>query len=137
MAALVAAPGWSGIQYLEIGAGSSAWDGNPLPPVPSAAETALITPLTRVPLTGFQFLTGAVDGATGRYTIQSTPSRFALLNFYVAQGVATGTWREFAIVGGNATAVTGTGLYLAVVRFPARVRGSSDDPKIEQIALYL
>ena len=129
-------PGYAGWQYIAIGTGSVTWDGLVNPPPAEVNEVGLIDEFARIPITAHHYIDerdnivldltrvvqvqGVIDGAVLGETLHN-PKPF----------------RELALVGGNATAALGSGMYLAIVRIPREVRYVGDDPQIITVEIEL
>ena len=94
--------GYSGLQYVVIGSGNVSWDTSGVPS-PTVGQTQMVNELGRV-AASIVFLDGSNNptaSVTNKLEISGT----------FGSGVAEGAdWREWGIVGGNATGTANTGL---------------------------
>lgn len=98
--------GYSGIGYWAIGKGLDTWD-DENPPAPVKSDTKLVSEIGRkaIPTSAIKF----VD-INGIVTTDVTNRLLIELTFDKADCI--GKWREFSIVGGNATAVADSGIFI-------------------------
>lgn len=98
--------GKGGLCYWAIGSGQASWDDNNLPS-PSPTDTQLVNEIGRkvIPTSAFKFL-----DAQGNVTSDITNILQITLTFNASE--CNGDWREFAIVGGNATNEVNTGIII-------------------------
>jgi hypothetical protein len=94
-----------GATYWAIGSGQEAWDTAPVNPQPS--DTRLNNEIGRklIPASAIKFL-----DAQGNETNSITNTILITLTFGANE--LNGKWREFAIVGGNATSNTNSGILI-------------------------
>lgn len=97
--------GYSGIQYWAVGSGASAWDSNM--PTPELTATRLTAEIGRVPISASE-----VKFLNSAYEEVSTPSNIIQITHTFGANDCNGTWREFGIFGGNATASLNSGLMI-------------------------
>ena len=98
--------GYSGIQYWAIGSGSASWDSNM--PNPNLTDVKLTAEIGRVAITPSEitFLDPtSLQGVT-------TPTNVIQITHTFGENDCNGTWREFGIFGGNATATSNSGLMI-------------------------
>ena len=97
--------GYSGIQYWAVGSGASAWDSNPVNPELTA--TKLTAEIGRVPISASEitFLDSNNNATT-------TPTNVIQISHTFGENDCNGTWREFGIFGGNATATSNSGIMI-------------------------
>ncbi len=96
--------GYAGVQYWAVGNGNGSWD-DVNPPAPAVTDTQLTSEIGRkaIPGTAVKFLDGA-DAETPTVTNKLQIK----LTFNYAD--CNGSWREFGIFGGNATATANSGV---------------------------
>ena len=94
-----------GATYWAIGSGQESWDTNPTDPQPT--DTRLVNEVGRkwIPNSAFTFL-----DSHGRETSSITNTIQITLTFGANE--VNGKWREFAIVGGNATSNANSGILI-------------------------
>lgn len=94
-----------GATYWAIGSGQEAWDTNPVNP--QATDVRLANEIGRkaIPTSAIKFL-----DAEGRATSDITNTILISLTFGAEE--FNGKWREFAIVGGNATSGLNSGILI-------------------------
>ena len=94
-----------GATYWSIGSGQESWDTNPTDPQPT--DTRLVNEIGRklIPNSAFTFL-----DSHGRETSSITNTIQITLTFGANE--VNGKWREFAIVGGNATSNANSGILI-------------------------
>lgn len=97
--------GYSGIQYWAVGSGASSWDSSL--PNPDINATRLTAEIGRVPISASEIV--FLDS---NYKVSSTPTNIIQITHTFGTGDCNGTWREFGIFGGNATASTNSGLMI-------------------------
>lgn len=97
--------GYSGIQYWAVGSGASSWDSET--PAPDVNATRLTAEIGRVaiPASEITFL-------DSNYNEVSNPTNIIQIKHTFGVSDCNGTWREFGIFGGNATATTNSGLLI-------------------------
>ena len=97
--------GYSGIQYWAVGSGASSWDNET--PTPDVNATRLTAEIGRVaiPASEITFL-------DSNYNEVSNPTNIIQIKHTFGVSDCNGTWREFGIFGGNATATTNSGLLI-------------------------
>ena len=96
--------GYSGIGYWAVGSGSEAWDNtNPTPA--TVNDTGCTNEIGRkqIPASAIKFLD------SGNATTDS-PTNKLQITLTFSENECNGTWREFAIFGGNATSTRNSGL---------------------------
>lgn len=98
--------GKGGLCYWAVGSGQSGWDDNNLPS-PSPTDTQLVNEIGRkaIPSSAFKFL-----DASGNITANITNVLQITLTFNASE--CNGDWREFAIVGGDASSVINSGVLI-------------------------
>lgn len=97
--------GYSGIQYWAIGSGASSWDTTT--PTPEIGATRLTAEIGRVPISASEIAFLDTD-----YNVVSTPTNILQISHTFGTTDCNGTWREFGIFGGNATASLNSGLMI-------------------------
>lgn len=97
--------GYSGIQYWAIGSGATSWDSNT--PSPSLDATKLTAEIGRSVInpSDIKFL-------NNNYEEVSTPTPIIQISHTFGTDECNGTWREFGIFGGNATASANSGIMI-------------------------
>ncbi len=93
------------ISYWAIGSGNPSWD--TVPGIPSVTDTILVAEFARKLITPSEM---TYLDAGDLPTVSNTNKLQIILTFGTSE--ANGTWREFGIFGGNATAVLDTGLMI-------------------------
>lgn len=95
--------GYGGIKYWAIGSGSDSWDNNPHSP--SASDEGCTNEIYRkaIPSNAIKYLDDNFEETSNK-----TNRLLISLTFNNDEG--NGTWREFAIVGGNATDQANSGI---------------------------
>lgn len=94
-----------GISYWAIGQGSSSWDSNMPNPVLSA--TKLTSEIGRVAISSSEISFLSSSGTT-----TSSPTNVLQIKHTFGTDECNGTWREFGIFGGNATATANSGILM-------------------------
>ena len=110
----------TGIQYLAVGEGLSAWDATP--PTLSASDTTLETETFRkavVPATEMVY----IDALGG--SVVGGPTRFIRITVTLTTAEANGDLREWGLFGGNATGAANSGLMIDWVSHGLIVKDSS------------
>lgn len=97
--------GYSGIQYWAVGSGASSWDTTT--PTPEIGATRLTAEIGRVPISASEIAFLDTD-----YNVVSTPTNILQISHTFGTTDCNGTWREFGIFGGNATASLNSGLMI-------------------------
>lgn len=97
--------GYNGIQYWAVGSGSSSWDNSI--PTPELTANRLTAEIGRVEIRPDEI--SFLD--TGFNKI-STPSNIIQIEHTFGANDCNGSWREFAIFGGNATATVNSGIMI-------------------------
>ena len=94
-----------GATYWAIGSGADSWDSSM--PNPNPTDTQLVKEIGRkaIPNSAIKFLTSS--GAES-----STPTNILQITLVFGAEELNGKWREFAIVGGNATSSANTGILI-------------------------
>lgn len=94
-----------GATYWAIGSGAESWDTTPVNPSPS--DTRLVAEIGRklIPNSAIQFLD---DKGASTQSITNT----ILITMTFSASELNGKWREFAIVGGNATTNANSGILI-------------------------
>lgn len=97
--------GYSGIGYWAIGSGQASWDTSLQNP--TASGTKLVTEFARkaIPASAITFLTSSD-------TVSSTVTNRLQITLTFEESEANGSWREFGIFGGNATATKDSGIMI-------------------------
>lgn len=114
MALLGTHPTWGGLQYLAIGEGDPSWDVTP--PSQSHDATILTSEIFRKAI-GYANVT--FRDPSNPDAIVADPSRVMQLEVEFGAAEANGIHREFALFGGDATAVANTGqIFNWVVTLP-------------------
>lgn len=101
---LKAQAGYKGIQYWAVGSGSEGWD-NVNPPVALATDTGCTNEIGRkaIPTSAIVFL-------DTNNNVTATPTNKIQITVTFGENDCNGTWREFAIFGGNATTTRNSGI---------------------------
>ena len=97
--------GFSGAQYWAIGSGASSWDTNM--PSPEIGATKLTQEIGRV-----QLIPSKIKFLNSSFEEVSTPTNIIQISHTFGEDDCNGTWREFGIFGGNATATKDSGLMI-------------------------
>lgn len=102
-------PDLTGLTYLAVGSGLSAWDTTP--PTQDRADTTLTTEYFRkaIPVTDIQFMDPDLPAGS---TPVAGPTRKITLSTTLLSGEANGSMREFGLFGGDADGVADSGLML-------------------------
>lgn len=97
--------GYKGLQYWAVGSGASSWDSNM--PTPEIGETRLTSEIGRVAISpsDIKFLDSG-------YNEVSNPTNILQVSHTFGANDCNGTWREFGIFGGNATATSNSGIMI-------------------------
>lgn len=98
--------GYSGIQYWAIGKGSSTWDSNSSV-APALGDTKLTSEIGRVAINPSD-----ISFLSPNYNKVSTPTNIIQIEHTFGADECNGTWREFGIFGGNATAEANSGIMI-------------------------
>jgi hypothetical protein len=96
--------GYSGIGYWVIGSGLDAWD-DVTPPAPSVGDHGVVTEVGRKQIT-----TANMSFIDSNGTVTGVVTNRILIDVTFGNSECNGRWREFSIMGGNATATAGTGI---------------------------
>ena len=97
--------GYTGIQYWAVGSGASSWDSNM--PSPSLSDTRLTAELGRVEIDPSK-----IEFLTPDYGTSDVPTNIIQISHSFGEKDCNGTWREFAIFGGNATDSRNSGIMI-------------------------
>lgn len=97
--------GYSGIQYWAVGSGADSWDGSL--PAPEISATRLTNEVGRVLI-----LPSEIVFLDSDYNEVSTPTNIIQISHTFGSDDCNGVWREFGIFGGNATAITNSGIMI-------------------------
>lgn len=95
-----------GATYWAVGKGEDHWD-NTTPPSPQPTDTRLTGEIGRK-----QILPSNITFLDSRGEPSSTPTNVLLIKVTFTSSDCNGAWREFAIVGGNATSSINTGILI-------------------------
>lgn len=96
--------GYSGIGYWAVGSGSDGWDNtNPTPATVNDVGCTNEIGRKQIPTTAIKFL----DSSN---LVTETPTNKLQITLTFSENECNGTWREFAIFGGNATSTRNSGL---------------------------
>lgn len=97
--------GYKGIQYWAVGSGAESWDTKDVSPV--VTENRLTKEIGRkaIPASAITFLDSNLE-------VTSTPTNMIQVVLTFEENDCNGTWREFGIFGGNATASANTGILI-------------------------
>ena len=97
--------GYTGVQYWAVGTGEESWDDTL--PTPEISDTALTSELGRVAIDkdNIKFLTPELEESP-------TPTNILQITHTFETTDCNGTWREFGIFGGNATASANSGIMI-------------------------
>lgn len=96
---------YKGIQYWAVGTGASSWDSSL--PDPTLTEVKLTSELGRKAVT-----TSNIKYLTPESVESPTPTNIIEISCVFEANECNGSWREFALFGGNATATTNSGSML-------------------------
>lgn len=96
---------YKGIQYWAVGSGADAWDSNL--PNPSLDATKLTNEIGRVAISAEDIIFLDSD-----YNPTTTPTNILQISHVFGENDCNGTWREFGIFGGNATATANSGIMI-------------------------
>lgn len=105
MALVAGATGYSGVQYWAIGSGDASWDSNPVDPVENA--TRLTNEIGRVAIASSE-----IKFVDAEYQESATPTNILQIEHTFGANDCNGTWREFGLFGGNATATANSGIMI-------------------------
>jgi len=96
---------YTGIQYWAVGSGNASWDSSM--PTPDVNATQLTAELGRlaIPASEITFL-------DSNYEETSTPTNIIQVKHTFGTTDCNGTWREFGLFGGNATANANSGIMI-------------------------
>lgn len=97
--------GYSGIQYWAVGSGSSSWDSNNNGP--SLNDARLTNEIGRVPISASD-----ISFLNSNNVKVSSPTNIIQIERVFGEEDCNGTWREFAIFGGNATQDSNSGIMI-------------------------
>ena len=99
-------PGYSGILYWAVGSGLAGWDVLN-PPAPSAGDTKLVNEIGRkaIPTSAIKFLDASNN-------VSAIPTNKLLIELTFTEADCNGSWKEFAIIGGNATTTKDSGVLI-------------------------
>lgn len=97
--------GYFGIQYWAVGSGNPSWDSSV--PAPDENATRLVSEIGRVPI-----LPAEISFLDSGFSVTTTPSNIIQISHTFEANDCNGTWREFGIFGGNATAVANSGIMI-------------------------
>lgn len=97
--------GYSGIQYWAIGSGAPSWDNTM--PTPDINATKLTAEIGRMPIDPSKIV--FLDN---EFNVVSTPTNIIQISHIFGESDCNGTWREFAIFGGNATSTANSGIMI-------------------------
>ena len=117
--------GYSGIQYVVVGSGQVSWDADGVPDA-TAAQTDMVSELARVAAT-----VSYLDSANA---LSLTPTSRLSISGVFTSTLGNESWREWGIVGGNATAVADSGL-LIDYRTNELVNKTSSDTFLRRVRL--
>lgn len=98
--------GYSGLQYWAVGEGLSSWNSS-APPEPSESDTQLVKEIGRKQLSSSDITWVNESGANS-----TTPTNRLKVRVTFGYNDCTGTWREFGLFGGNATASANSGIMI-------------------------
>lgn len=96
--------GYGGIGYWVVGSGLDTWD-DVNPPTPNTGDHGVVTELGRKQITSSNI--SFIDNS-GNVTASATNR--ILIDVTFGNSECNGKWREFSIMGGNASATAGTGI---------------------------
>ena len=109
--------GYGGVQYVAVGTGQAAWDTDGTP-APTIDQAALENELGRV-APSIVFLDASNNESltvTNRIQVSGT----------FADADAVGTWREWGVFGGTATASANSGILIDYLTHGAKVKGNDE-----------
>lgn len=95
----------NGVQYWAVGSGNSSWDSNM--PNPSLEETQLTNEIGRSLISSSDIVFLDED-----YEETSSPTNILQISHTFGSSECNGTWREFGLFGGNATATANSGIMI-------------------------
>lgn len=95
----------NGVQYWAIGSGNSSWDSSM--PNPSLTETQLTNEIGRSLIS-----TSDIVFLDENYEETSSPTNILQVSHTFGSSECNGTWREFGLFGGNATATANSGIMI-------------------------
>ena len=98
--------GYDGVKYWVIGEGQLAWDASG-PPTPFASDNGCVSEIFRKAITP-----GDITFIDSGGNVSATPTNIIQISVIIDYNEANGNWREFSIMGGNATATKDSGLSL-------------------------
>ena len=95
-----------GATFWAVGKGLETWD-NVNPPSPNATDNVLTSEIGRKAISASNIVFLNDSGS-----VSSTPTNVIQITVTFGANECNGSWREFAIVGGNATASANTGILI-------------------------
>ena len=95
----------TGLQYWAVGSGAPSWDTNI--PTPELTATRLTAEIGRVPISADELAFLDQD-----YRVVSTPTNILQISHTFGADDCNGVWREFGILGGNATETANSGIMI-------------------------
>lgn len=98
--------GYNGLQYWAVGEGLSSWNSEALPE-PNTTDVKLVKEIGRKALSPSD-MTWVDEGGTN----SPTPTNRLKVKVSFGYNDCTGTWREFGLFGGNATASADSGIMI-------------------------
>ncbi len=112
--------GYHGVTYWAVGSGNAGWDVSPVDP--TIDETTLTNEIGRKAITAstdIKFL-----DALNEETL--TPTNKIKITLLFGENDCNGTWREFGLFGGNATATANTGLMIDKKHHPVITKSTAN-----------
>lgn len=119
--------GYTGISYWAVGQGASSWDTST--PNPTVSETKLVAEVGRK-----QINSSDVTWVNESDEVSSTPTNKLRVRCTFGPNECTGSWREFAIFGGNATATKDSGIMINHKNHPIMTK--SEQVEIEREIIF-
>lgn len=98
------ASGYKGLTYWAVGVGSESWDATN-PPTALATDTGCVSELGRKAITSSN-----IEFIDAENNVTSSVTNRIQITVTFGENDCNGTWREFAIYGGNASSIKGSGI---------------------------
>lgn len=121
--------GYSGIQYWAVGSGDDTWDDEETLPAPNINATRLTAEIGRS-----QIASSDLAFLDSNYAVSTTPTNILQVSHTFGTDECNGTWREFGIFGGNATATSNSGILIN--KRHHRVITKTEEMTIERIMRF-
>ena len=115
--------GYGGVQYVAVGSGLATWD-NDMTPAATIGQTELENELGRVDVTSTSPPSIVFLDATN--TATSTVTNRIQVSGTFAPADAVGTWREWGVFGGTATASADSGILIDYLTHGAKIKANDE-----------